>query len=170
MSKYLIEKMQNVKLLLTDCDGVLTDGAVYYSEHGEELKKFYYRDGMGVERLRRFTGIEIGIITGENSPSVKKRAEKLKIDELHLGVKDKLKVLNEILFRKNLKPENVAYIGDDMNDLTIIKTVGVSACPNDAFDGIKDYVDYECKTNGGGGAFREFCEKIINSIKGEKYE
>ncbi len=162
--------MQKIKYLLTDCDGVLTDGAVYYSEQGEELKKFYYRDGMGVERLRKFACVDVGIITGEDSLPVKKRAEKLKIDEIHLGVKDKLKVLNEIMQRRGLDRKEIAYIGDDMNDLEIIKTVGVSACPADAFDYIKDYVDYECRTTGGGGAFREFCEKIISAKKGENNE
>ena len=163
--------MQKVKYLLTDCDGVLTDGAVYYNDQGEELKKFYYRDGMGVERVRKFAGIDVGIITGENSMPLKKRAEKLKILELHLGIKDKLKTLDDILERHNLKYEEIAYIGDDMNDLEIIKKVGVSACPADAFDYIKDYVDYECRTTGGGGAFREFCEKIISAKKrGENNE
>ena len=100
----LNKKLSGIKLLLTDCDGVLTDGGVYYGEAGEELKKFNIRDGMGVERLRKLAEYRTGIITGELSPSVIKRAEKLKITELHLGVKDKPAVLKEILDRLNLQP------------------------------------------------------------------
>src|SRR5271170_6028813 len=95
----LAAKLSKIKLLLTDCDGVLTDGGVSYGEAGEELKKFDIRDGMGVERLRNLAGVETGIITGQLPPSVIKRAEKLKTTELHLGVKDKPAVLKEILNR-----------------------------------------------------------------------
>ena len=157
----LLEKIENIKLLLTDCDGVLTDGCVYYSVEGEALKKFSFRDGMGAERLRKNTEIDIGIITGENSEIVRRRAEKLKISELHLGIKNKLKTLHEIMERKQLDYQHIAYIGDDMNDLCIIEKVGLTACPQDAFKTIKKYVDYVCEIKGGQGAFREFCEVII---------
>jgi 3-deoxy-D-manno-octulosonate 8-phosphate phosphatase (KDO 8-P phosphatase) len=157
----LKRKILKIKLLLTDCDGVLTDTGVYYSEGGEELKKFSIRDGMGIERLRKLVNIETGIVTGELSGSVKKRAEKLKIQELHLGAKDKVKVLNEILNRRNLKMENIAFIGDDTNDLEVIKVVGLSACPFDAIPEIKNISDYVCKNRGGNGALREFAEIII---------
>jgi 3-deoxy-D-manno-octulosonate 8-phosphate phosphatase (KDO 8-P phosphatase) len=140
---------------------VLTDTGVYYSERGEELKRFSIRDGMGVERLRKLAGIDTGIVTGEFSASVKKRAEKLKIEELHLGTKDKLAVLNEILERRKLKAENIAFIGDDVNDLKIMKVVGLSACPGDAMKEIKKVSDYVCKKLGGNGALREFAELII---------
>ncbi len=99
----LKSKILKVKLLLTDCDGVLTDTGVYYSDKGEELKRFSIRDGMGVERLRNLLQIETGIVTGELSGSVRKRAEKLKIQELHLGIKDKVAVLTEILNQTKLK-------------------------------------------------------------------
>jgi len=157
----LFSKIMKIKLVLTDCDGVLTDAAVYYSNRGEEMKKFSIRDGMGVERLRNLVNIETGIVTGELSPSVKKRAEKLKIKELHLGTKNKVLVLNEILKRKNLKSENVAFIGDDVNDLEIIKLAGLTACPSDAIDEVKKIADYVCTNRGGHGAFREFAELII---------
>src|ERR1700679_3118007 len=111
----LSEKLSRIKLLLTDCDGVLTDGGVYYGEAGEEFKKFDIRDGMGVERLRNLAGVTTGIITGELSPSLIKRAEKLKITELHLGVKDKPAFLKEIMDRLSLTAEEVACIGDDVN-------------------------------------------------------
>src|SRR5271170_7526560 len=124
MRPQLLAKLTGIKLVLTDCDGVLTDAGVYYGEAGEQLKKFNIRDGMAVERMRNLANIDTGIITGELSPSVAKRAEKLKITELHLGAKDKPAVLKEILNRLNLKGEEVAYIGDDTNDLEIMKLCG----------------------------------------------
>jgi 3-deoxy-D-manno-octulosonate 8-phosphate phosphatase (KDO 8-P phosphatase) len=142
---------------------VLTDTGVYYSDRGEEMKRFSIRDGMGVERLRKLMNIETGIVTGELSGSVKKRAEKLKIQELHLGSKNKILVLNGLLKRKNLKAENIAFIGDDMNDLEIMKLVGLAACPSDAIDDVKKISDYVCKNCGGHGAFRELAELIIKS-------
>lgn len=160
-SAALSSKVIKIKLVLTDCDGVLTDAGVYYSARGEEMKKFSIRDGMGLERLRNLVNIETGIVTGELSPSVKKRAEKLKIKELHLGIKNKVLILNEILKRKNLIAENIAFIGDDVNDLEIMKLVGLTACPSDAIDEVKNISDYICISRGGYGAFREFAELII---------
>jgi YrbI family 3-deoxy-D-manno-octulosonate 8-phosphate phosphatase len=164
----LTAKLSNIKLLLTDCDGVLTDGGVYYGAAGEELKKFDIRDGMGVERLRNLAGVETGIITGELSPSVIKRAEKLKITELHLGVKDKPAVFYEIIDRLNLKAEEVAYIGDDVNDLEIMKLAGVSVCPANAIFFVKDIAGIVCESNGGSGCFREVAEMIIAAKKGRQ--
>ncbi len=159
----LNEKLSRIKLLLTDCDGVLTDGGVYYGEAGEEFKKFDIRDGMGVERLRNFAGVTTGIITGELSPSLIKRAEKLKITELHLGVKDKPAAFKEILTRLDLQPEEVAYIGDDTNDLEVMKLAGVTACPADAISFIKEVAGIICEAKGGQGCFRELAEMIIAS-------
>src|ERR1700712_3947342 len=119
----LTAKAKQIKLLLTDCDGVLTDGGVYYGENGEAFKRFNIKDGMAVERLRQFAGVEVGIITGELSPSVAKRAEKLKITELHLGIKDKPKVLAEIMAKHNLQAYEIAYLGDDTNDVEVLKLV-----------------------------------------------
>jgi len=158
---HLAKKARKIKLVLTDNDGVLTDTGVYYSDTGEMLKRFSIRDGMGVERLKKILKIETGIITGELSDSVKKRAEKLEIKELHLGVKDKPDVLNKILKANNLKPENIAFIGDDVNDIELIKLAGLTASPADAMPDIKKIVDYVCDEKGGNGAFREFAELII---------
>lgn len=158
---HLLDKAKKIKLVITDSDGVLTDTGVYYNENGEALKRFSIRDGMGVERLRELKNIETGIITGENSGPVTSRAIKLKITEIHPGVKDKVVVLNDILKRKNLLPENVAYIGDDVNDLGIIEITGLTASPSDALSYIKDKVDYICLNRSGNGAFREFAELII---------
>jgi 3-deoxy-D-manno-octulosonate 8-phosphate phosphatase (KDO 8-P phosphatase) len=159
----LSERAGKIKLLLTDCDGVLTDTGVYYGAEGEVLKRFSIRDGMGVERLMTLCGVETGIMTGELSPSVAKRAEKLKIKELHLGVKNKIEKLREILLRKNLKAEEVAFIGDDVNDLEILKEAGLAACPADAMNLIQDFVHYRCESTGGNGCFREVAELIIKS-------
>ncbi|MBC7936584.1 MAG: HAD hydrolase family protein [Rhizobacter sp.] len=153
----------NILLVLTDVDGVLTDNGVYYGKDGEIGKRFSIRDGMGVERLKKLCAIETGIITGETSASVVKRAEKLNITELHLGIKDKKAVLMEILKRKNLDAAQVAFIGDDVNDLPIIQEVGFSACPNDAMQQVSGVVHYICENKGGQGAFRELAEFIIQS-------
>lgn len=162
-SNSIFEKAANIRLLLTDCDGVLTDAGVYYSANGEELKRFSLRDGMGVERLRELAGGETGIITGENSPIVARRAEKLQIIELHLGVKNKKQALLDILERRQFAPEQVAYIGDDVNDEAVMRSVGLSACPADAEEDILKTADYICRKPGGHGAFREFAELIIQA-------
>jgi 3-deoxy-D-manno-octulosonate 8-phosphate phosphatase (KDO 8-P phosphatase) len=154
-------KAGRIKLVLTDCDGVLTDGGVYYSERGEEMKRFSIRDGMGVERLYKLAGVEVGIITGELSPSLQRRANKLQITEIHLGVKDKATLLQDILARRALAPEAVAYIGDDVNDIEVMQVVGFSACPSDAIHFVKGMVDYICPHRGGHGAFRDLAEFII---------
>ncbi|MEO8398996.1 MAG: HAD-IIIA family hydrolase [Ignavibacteriaceae bacterium] len=161
----LKNKAKKIKMVLTDNDGVLTDTGVYYSADGEEFKKFSIRDGMGVERLKNELNIETGIITGETSGSIKKRAEKLQITELFLGVKDKENILPIILENKNYKSENIAYIGDDVNDIKILKIAGLTACPADAMPVIKELVDYVCEQKGGNGAFREFAELIISLNK-----
>jgi YrbI family 3-deoxy-D-manno-octulosonate 8-phosphate phosphatase len=150
-----------IKLVLTDCDGVLTDGGVYYGEQGEVLKKFNIRDGMGVERLRKWASVPTGIITGEMSPSVKQRAAKLNITELHLGIKDKERVLMEILERFSLIPEQIAYIGDDVNDLVVLPYVGVFFCPSDALPQVTQQADIVLQLPGGGGCFREMAELIL---------
>lgn len=159
-NKHLEEKAKRIKLVLTDNDGVLTDTGVYFSKNGEEFKRFSIRDGMGVERLRKIN-IATGIITGETSGSVKERAAKLEITELYIGVKHKHLILDEILKKNNLLPENIAFIGDDFNDIKLIKKVGLSASPSDGMDDIREMVDYVCKNKGGNGAFREFAELII---------
>ena len=163
MKNSILDKLSGIKLLLTDCDGVLTDGGVYYGESGEVLKKFNIRDGMGVERLRNIAGVPTGIITGEYSPSLIKRAEKLKITELHLGAKNKPGVLKELLLRLNVQAEEVAYIGDDTNDLEIMKLCGFTACPSNAISFVKETVDFICEAKGGEGCFRELAELIILS-------
>ncbi len=159
----LLKKASKIKLLLTDVDGVLTDTGVYYSADGELLKRFSIRDGMGIERLRSVAGIETGIITREDTKIVSSRAKKLKITELHLGVMDKTAVLDDIVVRKNLSTSEIAFIGDDTNDLGIMERVGLSACPNDATKFAKEIADVIVESNGGHGAVRDLCELIIEA-------
>jgi 3-deoxy-D-manno-octulosonate 8-phosphate phosphatase (KDO 8-P phosphatase) len=157
----LKDKLEKIKLVITDNDGVLTDTGVYYSEKGEELKRFSIRDGMGVERLRNHANIETVIVTGENSGSIKSRAKKLNIKEFYLGVKNKLEVLDEILKKNSLSSENIAFIGDDVNDLMLMEKVGFKVTPADGTIFIKKIADYICENKSGNGAFRELAELII---------
>jgi 3-deoxy-D-manno-octulosonate 8-phosphate phosphatase (KDO 8-P phosphatase) len=150
-----------VRLVLTDSDGVLTDNGVYYSARGEEMKRFSIRDGMGVERLRKLAGVEVGIITGEISGAVEQRAAKLQISELHLGIKDKANLLDQILARTGLEPREVAFIGDDTNDVEIMGRVGLAGCPADATPFARAAAHFVCPSQGGHGAFRDFAELII---------
>lgn len=159
------KKAREIQLVITDCDGVLTDNGVYYSANGEEMKRFSIRDGMGVERLRTIVKVDVGIISGEKSGSLMKRAEKLKITELHLGIRDKVAVVEEITRRRKIGFENIAYIGDDTNDVEIMKRVGLAACPTDATSFAKAVADYICRNKGGHGAFRDFAEYIIAAKK-----
>lgn len=155
-----LRKAAKVRLVITDCDGVLTDGGVYYSETGEQMKRFHMRDGMGVKRLRA-ESVETAIVTGEFSPSISKRAEKLAIQELHLGARDKMKVVTELIQRRGIQWEEVAYIGDDVNDLEVLQRSGLSVCPADAVFQVKAVVDRVLKTRGGQGAFRELAELVL---------
>ncbi|AQG79430.1 KdsC family phosphatase [Spirosoma montaniterrae] len=166
MTDELRAKAARIKLVLTDCDGVMTDAGVFYGETGEVFKQFNIRDGMGVVRLRELVGVETGIVTGETSPSVVTRAAKLKITELHLGASDKLSLLRGILERKGLDGSEVAFIGDDVNDLAILQAVGLSACPADATRQNKAIVDYCCEMRGGQGCLRELAELIIEAKLG----
>jgi N-acylneuraminate cytidylyltransferase len=157
----LIGKMNKIKMLLMDSDGVLTDGGMYYSENGDELKKFNTKDGMAIELLKK-RGIKVGIITGEDRELVRKRAEKLKVDELHMGIKNKLEVLEKIKQKYNLDYDEIAYIGDDINDMDVIKIVGFGCSVADGMECVREMADYVTKAKGGQGAVREIAELIIN--------
>ncbi|CAK7063171.1 HAD hydrolase family protein [Tissierella sp.] len=151
---------KDIKLLITDSDGVLTDGGMYYSENGDELKKFNTKDGMGVQILREI-GIDTVIITGENVELVKKRAEKLGIEEIYMGIKDKASLVRKIAEDHGLKLEEIAYIGDDVNDLEAIKIAGIGCSVEDGMEQVKKTAKYVTKAKGGQGALREIAEIII---------
>ena len=150
-----------IKMFLTDCDGCLTDGGMYYSENGDELKKFNTRDGMGFALLRQ-RGIITGIITSEDVELNRRRAEKLKLDILEAGCKDKVAAVKRICEERGIALENVCYVGDDINDVEVIKVVGYGCCPADAMPQVKEVVAYVTKTKGGEGVIRE----VVEIIKG----
>ena len=159
----LRRRARQVRLVLTDCDGVLTDGGVYYSAEGEVMKRFSVRDGMGVERLRG-VGVRTAIVSGDDSPSVRRRAEKLGLAGVHLGIKDKLGLLPQICAELGCRVEEVAGIGDDVNDLGLLRLLGASgltAAPADAMPEVLREVQYRTAARGGAGAFREFAEWIL---------
>ena len=158
----MYHKLKKISIVITDIDGVWTDGGMYYDENGNEQKKFNTRDGMGVERLRDH-GIETVICTSENSNIVIKRAEKLRIEKVYIGIKDKGQFFDLFCKENTIEPDLIAYIGDDLNDLKIMEKAGFTSCPSDAFEKIKNISDYVCNSNGGGGAFREFAELILDS-------
>ena len=154
----------NIRLLLADCDGVLTDNGVYYSDLGEEMKRFSIRDGMGVALLRNI-GIETGIISGESSRSLQQRADKLRINHLYLGVANKLQQVKALANHHNIPLDAIAYIGDDVNDtevLTELHKISLTAVPSDAIPSVHSYAHYICEATGGHGAFREFSDWILD--------
>jgi len=155
------ENWREIKLVLTDVDGVLTDAGMYYTEDGNELKKFNTRDGKAFELLRD-RGILTGIVTSENTQLVERRSHKIKADFLYQGCKDKLIPLKEIVRLTNIPLEKIAYIGDDINDLDVLKVIGLSACPNDAVKEVKEVVHIVLSSKGGEGAFREFVNYILS--------
>jgi N-acylneuraminate cytidylyltransferase len=165
MHKHILSKRskKKIKLFLTDVDGVLTDGGMYYSENGDELKKFNTRDGMAFELLRNF-GIKTGIITSENTKIVENRAKKLKVDYLAQGKRDggKLAAAKEICEKEGITLEEVAYIGDDINCFELLSVVGLAACPLDATEVIKKIpMIIIVALKGGEGIVREFVENHI---------
>ena len=157
----LKKKCQKIKLVITDVDGVLTDGGMFYSEKGEVLKKVNTRDGMAVELLGE-REISVIFMTRENSKIVLNRAKKLKIKETFLGIKKKELLLPKICKKFKIKEEEIAYIGDDINDLNILKKVGFSIAPKDGISIIKKNSDYVCKSKGGEGVLREVADMIIS--------
>lgn len=150
-----------IRLFLSDCDGCLTDGGMYYSEQGDELKKFNTRDGMGFALLRK-QGIITGIVTGEDVDLNRRRAEKLKLDILEMGCKDKAGAINRICQEYGISPENAAYIGDDINDIDALKIVGFGCCPSDAAPQVREVAKYVTKADGGKGVIREVAEMILS--------
>jgi len=148
------------KLVITDVDGVLTDGGMYYDQEDNEWKKFNTSDSLGV-LLCSVLKIEIAFITGENTKIVERRAKKLKIKHLIQGSRNKLIDAEKLCKKLKIKFNDVAYIGDDLIDLSLLSKVGFSAAPKNAPGYIKDKVDFVTSKNGGDGAFREFIEEIL---------
>jgi len=160
----LNDKLSKCKLLVMDVDGTLTDGSLYYGVNGEELKRFYVRDGMGIVLLHK-AGIKTAILTSENSKIVLARGQKLGIDEIILGSRNKTKDFNTLLKKLNIKPDEAVFIGDDLNDKHLMEKVHFSVCPHDAIPQIRNIADYICSAPGGNGAVREICELILIARK-----
>jgi len=154
--------LKGIRLFATDVDGVLTDAGMYYSESGDEWKKFNTRDGMGIKLLQK-AGLITAIVTQERTRLVARRAEKLAIPELHQGVMDKLSVIRDMATRHGISLRQVAYIGDDINDVEALEAVGFSAAPADGLSQVLEIVDYVCLKRGGEGAVRELAEMILLS-------
>ncbi len=160
--KNITTKLNKIKLVITDVDGVLTDGGLYYTTEGLVMKKFNVKDGMATRRLRE-NGFKCGIISTDIAELIEVRNKRLKMDFLITNTWNKLEKLKEICEAEKIELENVAYLGDDINDLEIIGGVGFSAAPSDAVDSVLTAVDYVCKRKGGDAVFREFAELIISA-------
>ncbi len=161
ISNNIIKKCKKIKLIITDVDGVLTDGGRYYSDKGEIIKKFHVRDGMGINILLR-NNIKTVILSKENSPIVKKWAKDMNVSKLYLGIKHKEKKLSDVCKDFSLKKDEIAFIGDDVNDVELLSLVGFSATPKDGNIYAKKIVDYTCDLHGGQGAFREISDLILS--------
>ncbi len=155
-----------IKILFMDADGTLTDGKIYIGENGELFKAFNIKDGYGIKTVLKNSNILSAVITGRESPSLKKRCEELDINYLFQGVSDKLTKLKEILTYLNIDPSDSAYIGDDDNDLDCIEYVsmngGIIGCPSNSSQNVLNFLKiYKCNSSGGEGAVREFIEYLI---------
>lgn len=158
----LAAKLQRIRLLVSDVDGTLTDGGLYYSAQGEALKRFHVHDGLGLKLLQE-ANIHVALITQEDSAIAQARAQRLGIALCLTGVQDKAAAVLELARQLLLSPEQIAYIGDDLTDLPAMHYAGVTACPADAVAEVRQAVDYVCHRPGGNGAVREFCELLLRA-------
>ncbi len=156
------KRAKKIKLIALDNDGVMTDGNVWVDSAGEEIKPFFIRDGFGIVMARQF-GFKFAILTGANSSIVESRAKKLQIEEVHQGFMDKDEILKDILKRHRLKPEEAAFMGDDLFDIPVMKIVGFAAAPADAHLELLPHAHWASRHNGGRGAVREFIELILKA-------
>ena len=162
MKEKNISKCKKIKIILTDVDGVLTDGGMYYSDKGDILKKFHARDGMGISLLRK-NKIPTIIVTKESTLMVKAWAKKMHVAKLYDGIKQKEEIIELVCSEFKVTSKELAYIGDDVNDIGLLSKVGFSAVPNDAISSNKKIVDYVCKTDGGKGVLREIADLLLIS-------
>lgn len=161
MKSSIIKKCKKIKIVLTDVDCVLTDGGMYYTSEGDYMKKFHTRDGMGVSLLKK-NNISTIIVTKESTEIVRKWGTNMNIKKIFDGIKQKEKILDEIKKSFHVKNDEIAYIGDDVNDLELMKAVGFSATPNDGSILAKNIADYICNCKGGEGVLREIADLILS--------
>ena len=152
----------NIKILLLDVDGVLTTGDVIYTDSGEQVKHFNVKDGLGIRMLMK-AGIQVGIITGRKAGALHHRCRNLGLTMVYDGVRDKVKVLETIVAETGIDAADIAYIGDDLPDLAIMRKVGTAIAVADAHDMIHDTAHIATRAKGGNGAVREICESILKS-------
>ena len=152
-------KNKNIKIFITDVDGVLTDGGIYYSSDGVVTRKYHMHDG--IFKMLKDLGIITAFCSGESDASIENRAKKLNIDHLIMGSQDKVKDISLLLEKINLSFKNVAYVGDDINDISIMKKAGLSFAPKNAAEEVKKVADYITKVNGGDGVIREIFDKYF---------
>jgi 3-deoxy-D-manno-octulosonate 8-phosphate phosphatase (KDO 8-P phosphatase) len=160
LSRNLKKKIKSVRILVMDVDGVMTDGRIIMDDAGREIKNFNVRDGHGIKMLMRY-GIDVILLTGRRSAVVEHRARDLGISEVHQAVFNKLEVCDEIIQKRSIDYDHIAFIGDDIVDIPLLKRVGFSVAVADAADHVKKAVDYVTETKGGKGAVREVCELIL---------
>jgi 3-deoxy-D-manno-octulosonate 8-phosphate phosphatase (KDO 8-P phosphatase) len=156
------KKLKNIKLLLLDVDGVLTDGGIIYTDSGEEVKIFNSRDGLGI-RLLQDAGVAVGIVTGRASRVIRHRCQNLGIELLFDGIADKASVLQEISKKTQIKPADMAFVGDDLVDLPLFARVGVAIAVGDAHAVVRQQAHWVTEAGGGSGAVREVCDAILKA-------
>lgn len=160
LSAEVAQKLSKIKLVVFDVDGTITDGGIYLDRQENELKKFNGKDGMGIALLH-YAGIHTALITGRDSPLTQRRAKEIKIDHVIQGIADKKVALEELLEKLNLSKDEVAVMGDDVNDIPLFENAAVSACPNDGYHYMKKIATIVLTLDGGRGAAREFCDLIM---------
>lgn len=159
----LRKKAEGIRMLVLDVDGVLTDGGMFFSEHGDEIKKFNSKDGLGIKRLMK-AGFEAGIISAANNKHiVKHRGEMLGMERVYVGQQPKLEILTQWCTELGLTFEQIAYVGDDLNDIPIMERCGFSACPNNAVAAVRQQADVVLRHNGGDGCVREVIDDYLMS-------
>ncbi|MEX1241735.1 MAG: HAD-IIIA family hydrolase [Cyclobacteriaceae bacterium] len=161
-SKEQIKKASHIKAIFFDVDGVLTNGKIIYDENGKEIKTFHVKDGLIISYLKK-AGILTGGISGRESAAVTKRFAELKIDFCHQGIVDKAMVFEKLMGHYKLKSREVAFIGDDLNDLPVFRLAGFAVCPADTYDYIKEKVDLVTEAKGGEGVLREVADFVLEA-------
>lgn len=154
------EQLKTVKLLSLDVDGILTDGGLYYTETGEELRKFNVKDGMGMKNARA-AGVELCIISASTTNAIQERGKRLGLTHVYTGAKNKIEILQKICDELNISLENVAHMGDDLNDISIMEKIGTPITVGDAMEEVKRKTVYITQKNGGQGAVREICDLLV---------
>lgn len=162
MSPELLERIHKIKGLIFDVDGVMTNGQIFYNGQGNWVRFFNIKDGMGIKRLQT-AGFKVALITNSDTEDIKERAKTLKINDLYSGASDKVACLNDLLVRWKLEASEVAYMGDDFQDLPVLKTVGLSVAPPNALPEVRESVHLVTQDFGGMGAVREVCELLLGA-------